>query len=52
MAPQVAVYKPQKNGATVIGAGADDRVDAINYFGADFGINYRTKNLAEEVRKL
>ena len=48
------VQAAKKLGATVIaGAGADDRVDAaINYFGADFGINYRTKNLAEEVKKI
>jgi len=41
-------------GATVIGAaGADDRVQkAIDVFGADYGINYRDQDLAEEVMKL
>ena len=39
-------------GATVIGAaGADDRVSKGIEFGADYGINYRTQNLAEEVMK-
>ncbi len=40
-------------GATVIGAaGADDRVAKGIEFGADYGINYRTRNLAAEVMKL
>ena len=40
-------------GAQVIaGAGADDRVAAALALGADFGVNYRTSSLAEEVMKL
>ena len=41
-------------GATVIAAaGADDRVQkSIDHLGADFGINYRTQDLAAEVMKL
>lgn len=40
-------------GATVIGAaGADDRVRQGIEYGADYGINYRSQNLAEEVMKL
>ena len=40
-------------GAHVIGAaGADERVALAQEFGADYGVNYRTKNLAEEVMKL
>lgn len=40
-------------GATVIGAaGADDRVELAKSYGADFGINYRTQNLLEEVMRL
>ena len=40
-------------GATVIGAaGADDRVAKGIEFGADYGINYRTQDLAEEVMKV
>ena len=40
-------------GARVIaGAGADERVALAKRFGADFGINYRKQNLAEEVMKL
>jgi len=40
-------------GATVIGAaGADDRVAKGIEFGADYGVNYRSQNLAEEVMKL
>ena len=48
------VQAAKKMGAIVIaGAGADDRVDkAINYFGADFGINYREQNLVSEVKRL
>ena len=39
-------------GATVIGAaGADDRVVKGIEFGADYGVNYRSQNLAEEVMK-
>ncbi len=40
-------------GAKVIGAaGTDDRVALAKSYGADFGINYRTHDLAEEVMKL
>ena len=40
-------------GARVIaGAGADERVKATKSYGADFGVNYRQQNLAEEVMKL
>jgi NADPH2:quinone reductase len=40
-------------GAKVIaGAGADERVKATKSYGADFGVNYRQQNLAEEVMKL
>jgi len=40
-------------GAKVIGAaGSDDRVQKGIEFGADYGINYRTQDLTEEVKKL
>ena len=40
-------------GAKVIAAaGADDRVGLAMEYGADFGVNYRTQDLAEEVMKL
>jgi NADPH2:quinone reductase len=40
-------------GAKVIAAaGADERVELGKSYGADFGINYRTQNLADEVMKL
>ena len=40
-------------GAQVIaGAGSDERVKAAKSYGADFGVNYRQQNLAEEVMKL
>lgn len=40
-------------GARVIaGAGADKRVAAALTYGADFGVNYRGQNLAEEVMRL
>ena len=40
-------------GAKVIAAaGADERVRAAVELGADFGINYRTQDLADEVRKI
>jgi NADPH:quinone reductase len=40
-------------GAKVIAAaGADDRVDAAMKLGADFGINYRSSDLAAEVRRI
>lgn len=44
----------KRMGATVIAAaGADDRVQkAIDMFGADYGVNYRTQDLAAEVMKL
>ena len=48
------VQVAKRMGATVIAAaGADNRVQkSIDYFGADFGVNYRTQDLAGEVRKL
>lgn len=40
-------------GAKVIaGAGDDDRVSLALEYGADFGVNYRKRDLAEEVMKL
>ena len=40
-------------GAHVIaGAGADERVQAARDLGADHGVNYRTQDLTEEVRRL
>lgn len=40
-------------GARVIAAaGADSRVEVARELGAEFGINYRTQNLAEEVMKI
>jgi NADPH2:quinone reductase len=40
-------------GATVIaGAGADERVALAKSYGADFGVNYRRQNLADEVMQL
>ena len=40
-------------GATVIAAaGAGERVELAKSYGADFGINYRTQDLAREVLKL
>ena len=40
-------------GAHVIAAaGADDRVAAALEFGADYGVNYRTQDLTEEVMKI
>jgi NADPH:quinone reductase len=40
-------------GAKVIaGAGADARVEAAKSYGADFGVNYRRQNLAEEILRL
>ncbi len=40
-------------GAKVIAsAGSDERVNAAKSYGADFGVNYRQQNLAEEVMKL
>jgi NADPH:quinone reductase-like Zn-dependent oxidoreductase len=40
-------------GAIVIaGAGADERVAVAKTYGADFGVNYRRQNLAEEVMRL
>jgi NADPH:quinone reductase len=40
-------------GARVIaGAGSDERLEAAKKYGADFGVNYRRQNLAEEVMKL
>lgn len=40
-------------GAKVIGAaGADERVDLAESYGADFGVNYRSQNLADEAMKI
>ena len=40
-------------GAKVIaGAGADERVAAALSYGADFGVNYREKNLAQEALRI
>lgn len=40
-------------GARVIAAaGADERVELAKSYGTDFGVNYRSQNLAEEVMKL
>ncbi len=40
-------------GARIIaGAGSDERLEAAKKYGADFGVNYRRQNLAEEVMKL
>lgn len=40
-------------GARVIAAvGADERVELAKSYGADFGVNYRSQNLADEVMKL
>jgi NADPH2:quinone reductase len=40
-------------GARVIaGVGSDERLEAAKKYGADFGVNYRRQNLAEEVMKL
>lgn len=49
----MCIQVAKRMGATVIGAaGADDRVAKGIEFGADHGINYRTQDLAEEVKKL
>jgi NADPH2:quinone reductase len=40
-------------GANVIaGAGGDDRVQLGRDLGADYGVNYRTQDLVEEIRKI
>jgi NADPH:quinone reductase len=40
-------------GAKVIaGAGANERLDAARTYGADFAVNYRRQNLAEEIMRL
>jgi NADPH2:quinone reductase len=40
-------------GAKVIaGAGTDERVAVAKTYGADFGVNYRQRNLAEEIMQL
>lgn len=40
-------------GATVIaGAGTDERVELAKSYGADFGTNYRSHNLTEEILRL
>jgi len=47
------VQVAQMLGAKVIaGAGADERVAAAKSYGADFGINYRQQNLADEIMRL
>ena len=48
------IQAAKKIGAKVIAAaGADDRVSmAIETFGADYGVNYRSQNLPEEVKKI
>jgi NADPH2:quinone reductase len=49
----MCIQVAKRMGATVIGAaGSDDRVATGIAFGADHGINYRTQDLAAEVRKL
>ena len=48
-----AVQVAKLNGANVIAAaGADVRVEAAISVGADFGVNYRTQDLAEEVSRI
>lgn len=48
-----AVQVAKQMGATVIaGAGSDSRVAAALKAGAHFGVNYRTKDLAEEVNRI
>jgi NADPH2:quinone reductase len=43
----------KRAGATVIGAaGSDERVEIGKRFGADYGINYRSHDLAAEVRRI
>jgi NADPH:quinone reductase-like Zn-dependent oxidoreductase len=40
-------------GANVIaGTGAEERVEVAKSYGADFGVNYRRQNLAEEITRL
>jgi NADPH:quinone reductase-like Zn-dependent oxidoreductase len=40
-------------GARIIaGAGSDERMEAAKKYGADFGVNYRRQNLAEEIMNL
>jgi NADPH2:quinone reductase len=47
------VQVAKMSGAKVIAAaGADDRVALAMEYGADFGVNYRTQDLAAEVMKL
>jgi NADPH2:quinone reductase len=49
----VAIQIAKWHGAKVIAAaGGDDRVAAVMSIGADHGINYRAKDLAEEAMKL
>jgi NADPH:quinone reductase len=38
--------------AVIITAGTDDKVEACRAFGADYGINYRTQDFVEEVKRL
>ena len=48
-----AVQVAKINGCHVIGAaGSDERVQAAVDCGADHGVNYRTQDLAEEVKKI
>src|SRR5206468_3165315 len=47
------VQVAQMLGAKVVaGAGADERVAAAKSYGADFGVNYRQQNLADEIMRL
>ena len=47
------VQAAKQLGATVIAAaGSDDRVRAALELGADFGVNYRARDLADEARRL
>lgn len=48
-----AVQVAKSLGAKVIGAaGSDTRVELATKLGADFGVNYRKKNLSDEVSKI
>ncbi len=48
-----AIQVAKWNGCQVIGAaGSDERVQAAIDCGADYGVNYRTHDLAEEVQKI
>jgi len=48
-----AIQMAKAMGATVYAtAGSDERVEAIKAYGLDHGINYRTEDFVEEVKKL